>query len=210
MNQFMFTIGDTWNFMYHDTWYAVFKNRLSTTCNIVCTKDIHNIVHGCSCFGSPAAGGNEITTSFMCSLHDRTKFLWRFRFACYRLWQCAKLQAARPPSLNWGSKVLFTSCISIVSNEQCCSWFGVNFSYTPYCTPSGDIWISDKLCSLHITARHLFVVSWNLSSFLHCLLLCSSNDWWWISDFAAWPHRKDGCRPQKENQWKPFLSEGDA
>ena len=30
MNWFIFTIGDMWNFMYHDTWYTGFKYRLST------------------------------------------------------------------------------------------------------------------------------------------------------------------------------------
>ena len=33
MNWFVSTISDTCNFMYHDTWYTVFKNRLSTIRN---------------------------------------------------------------------------------------------------------------------------------------------------------------------------------
>ena len=35
---FIFTIGDTWNFMHHDTWYTVFKNRLSTTAYVLCKR----------------------------------------------------------------------------------------------------------------------------------------------------------------------------
>ena len=31
INQFILNIGDTWNFMYHDTRYTVFKYRLSTS-----------------------------------------------------------------------------------------------------------------------------------------------------------------------------------
>ena len=42
------------------------------------------------------------------------------------------------------------------------SW--VNFYFTPYCTPSCDIWIFDKIFSLHLLACHLVNNSWNHGS----------------------------------------------
>ena len=41
---------------------------------------------------------------------------------------------------------------------------GINFYFTPYCTPHCDNCILDKLLSLHNTARHLIQVSWPHSS----------------------------------------------
>lgn len=64
--------------------------------------------------------------------------------------------------------------------------FYVNFYYTPYATPSCDIYILDKLLLLHHTERHLAQVSW-----AHCPFwfrkhnLGASHDGWLI--YATWP-----------------------
>ena len=39
MNKFIFTKRYSWNFMYRDTWYTVFKNRVSTSTKAPCYSE---------------------------------------------------------------------------------------------------------------------------------------------------------------------------
>ena len=73
----------------------------------------------------------------------------------------------RPTPNSDGSDILWRRRFSspyLTPWTMFCKHSWVNFYYTPYCTPSSDICVLDKLLSLNLFARHLAKYSWNHGS----------------------------------------------